>query len=153
MTTLADVMTDEVFYLTTSDTATRAAQAMRELNVGIIPICDDERRLLAVVTDRDLVLRVLAEDRGGDTQLGEIATQDPIAGQKEWDVSSAIEIMSEEQIRRLPVVEDGKLVGIVSLGDISVQASQEGAGAALEEISKPAMPRKGKVDQGDYNRA
>ncbi|MCB0075994.1 MAG: CBS domain-containing protein [Anaerolineales bacterium] len=140
---LADVMTDEVFFLTPTDSVQQAAAAMRDLNVGIVPICDDEQRLLAVVTDRDLALRVLAEGKDGSTPLDEVASADPVAGQKEWEVSSAIEIMSEKQIRRLPVVEGGKLIGIVSLGDISVHGTTSGAGAALEEISRPAMPRRG----------
>ena len=71
---LADVMTDEVFFLTPTDSVQQAAAAMRDLNVGIVPICDDEQRLLAVVTDRDLALRVLAEGKDGSTPLDEVAS-------------------------------------------------------------------------------
>ncbi len=151
MQTLADVMTDEVLYLLPSDSAAKAAREMKTLNVGIIPICDDNQRLLGVVTDRDIVLRVVAEGRNPDeVTLDEIATMDPIAGQRGWSLADALDLMSRNQIRRLPVVEDGRLVGIVSIGDIAVQASSTDTGATLEEISKPAMPRKGAIDEGDH---
>jgi CBS domain-containing protein len=120
------------------------------LNVGIIPICDEEQRLLGVVTDRDIVLRVVAEGLDpAEVRLEDIATMDPVAGQRDWSVADAITMMSEYQIRRLPIVEEGRLVGIVSIGDISVQGDQIEAGGALEEISKPAMPRKAALDSTD----
>ena len=149
MSTLADVMTDEVLYLLPSDSVQRAAEEMKALNVGVIPICDHERRLIGLVTDRDIVLRVVAEGRSGaSTALEEIATFDPIAGQRDWSLEAAGEIMSRYQIRRLPIVEDGMLVGIVSLGDIAI-TREPTAGEALEEISRPSMPRHGEIDGGD----
>lgn len=149
MTTLADVMTDEVLYLLPSDTVQRAAEEMKALNVGVIPICDGERRLLGVVTDRDIVLRVVAEGRNGSSvSLEEAATLDPIAGQRDWSLEAAGEIMSRYQIRRLPIVEDGRLVGIVSLGDLAI-SRESTAGNALEEISRPSMPRHGAIEGDD----
>jgi CBS domain-containing protein len=151
MATLTDIMTDEVVYVLPTESVTQAAREMKDLNVGIIPICDEEQRLLGVVTDRDIVLRVVAEGRNADdTKVEEVATMDPIAGQPGWDVSEAIDLMSRYQIRRLPVVEGGKLVGIVSLGDISVEADRAGAGDALEHISAPSMPRKGAIGESEH---
>ncbi len=150
MQTLADVMTDEVLYLLPDATAAEAAREMKELDVGIIPICDDNKRLLGVVTDRDIVLRVVAEGKNPDqAKLQDIATMDPIAGQRDWSLADAIDLMSTNQIRRLPIVEDGKLIGMVSLGDIAVQGDEIYAGGALEEISKPARPRRGGIDEDD----
>lgn len=147
--TLESVMTDEVLYLTPQDSAYDAAREMAQLNVGIIPICTDDRRLLGVVTDRDLVVRVIAEKKDpADCDLASIATMDPIAAQKEWTLAAAVELMSQYQIRRLPVVEDGKLTGIVSIGDLAVHSATD-TGGALEEISRPAMPRRAGVDEDD----
>lgn len=149
MPSLADIMSDEVLYLHPSETVRRAAEEMKALNVGVIPICDDERRLLGLITDRDIVLRVVAEGRNAEqVALDEVASFDPIAGQSSWSLDDAAEIMSRYQIRRLPVVEAGKLIGIVSLGDIAV-TRERAAGSALEEISRPAMPRHGAIQEDD----
>lgn len=150
--TLRDIMTEEVVYLLPEHNAHDAARKMKQLNVGIIPICDNDKRLLGVVTDRDIVLRVVAEGRDPETtELQQCATMDPIAGQPEWDLQAAVAMMSEYQIRRLPIVEGGRLIGIVSLGDLAVEQPSEAlSGAALEEISKPAAPRRGAVEQSDH---
>lgn len=149
MATLADVMTDEVLYLLPSESVRRAAEEMKALNVGVIPICDDDRRLIGLITDRDIVLRVVAEGKNPENvALDEVASFDPISGQKSWSLNEAGDIMSRYQIRRLPVVEDGRLIGIVSLGDIAVN-KESTAGSALEEISRPAMPRHGEMADSD----
>ena len=151
MPTLGDIMTDEVVYMLPDENVREAAREMKKLNVGIIPVCDDNQRLLGVITDRDIVVRVVAEGRNpDDTQLMDIATTDPISGQRDWDLPAATELMSRYQVRRLPVVEDGRLIGIVSLGDIAVQAAGLDTSATLGEISEPAMPRKGQIDSSDH---
>lgn len=146
MKTLNEVMTDDVVYLRPNDTIRRAAEEMKRLNVGVIPICDDSRRLLGVITDRDIVVRAVAGGRGINDTLDGFYTPDPVTGLRSWSVAEAVEMMSLQQIRRLPVVENGKLVGIVSLGDIAVEHGDEMVtGEALAEISQPAMPRQGEV--------
>jgi CBS domain-containing protein len=153
MKTLKDVMTDEVVYLQPKDTLRRAAEEMKRLNVGVIPICDDSRRLLGVITDRDIVVRAVAAGHNGDKPLEGLFTPDPVTGLRSWSVAEAAQIMSLQQIRRLPIVENGKLVGIVSLGDIAVEHGDEQVtGEALAEISQPAMPRQGGVEKAQ-NRA
>jgi CBS domain-containing protein len=147
---LADVMTDEVLYLLPEDTVARAAQEMKSLDVGVIPICDEERRLLGVITDRDIVLRVVAEGRqANEVRLEEVATMDPVSGLREWTVEEAVDLMGRYQIRRLPIVENGVLIGIVSLGDIAV-TRERAAGDALEEISRPSVPRRGGLDAKEH---
>ncbi len=141
MAKLKDLMTEAVVYLTPDDTVKRAADEMKSLNVGTIPICDRDRRLLGMITDRDIAVRVVAEGRTGNEPLKNYYTPNPVTATKDMDVEDAAQTMMEHQIRRLPVVENGKLVGIVSLGDLAVdQKDQELSGDTLEEISRPAKP-------------
>jgi CBS domain-containing protein len=110
--------------------------------VGVIPICEDNK-LIGLITDRDLVIKGLANNFNANTQISEMITTDVITGTKHTSVEQAMEIMSQYQIRRLPIVDDGKLIGMVSLGDLAVSnASNKEAGKALEDISVPAEPTK-----------
>jgi signal-transduction protein with cAMP-binding, CBS, and nucleotidyltransferase domain len=115
-----------------------AARMMRDLEVGAVPVVAGEQ-LLGVVTDRDLVLRVLAEGTAAPSsvRLDQILTADPITVSPDMQLSEARQLMARLQIRRLPVVKDGALVGIVSLGDIALaDASERAVGAALGDISE-----------------
>ncbi|MDP9726123.1 CBS domain-containing protein [Priestia aryabhattai] len=115
---------------------------MKSLDVGVIPICEDGK-LIGLITDRDLVVNGLANNFSANTQISEMITTDVITGTKHMSVEQAVEIMSHHQIRRLPIVEDGKLIGMVSLGDLAVSnASNKEVGKALEDISVPAEPTK-----------
>ncbi len=140
---LGDVMTENVVYLTPSDSVRQAAQEMKQLNVGVIPVCDQDRRLLGVITDRDIVTRIVAEGRSPDQALRDCITPNPTTGRKDWDLKDAVKVMESKQIRRLPVVEqDNRLIGIVSLGDIAESTSDKTTGQALEDISHPSRPKK-----------
>ncbi|MDF1960877.1 CBS domain-containing protein, partial [Priestia megaterium] len=109
---------------------------------GVIPICEDGK-LIGLITDRDLVVNGLANNFNANTQISEMITTDVITGTKHMSVEQAADIMSQHQIRRLPIVEDGQLIGMVSLGDLAVSnASNKEAGKALEDISVPAEPTK-----------
>jgi CBS domain-containing protein len=114
-----------------------AAGLMRGLDVGVIPIVDGDQ-LIGLVTDRDLVTRVLAERQDpAQVRLGDIATRSPVTVGPDTKLSDARDIMSENKIRRLPVVKRGKLVGIVSIGDIAQHdASKRAVGEALSEVSE-----------------
>ncbi len=139
---LGDVMTENVVYLTPTDTVRQAALEMKQLNVGVIPVCDQDRRLLGVITDRDIVTRVVAEGRSLDQPLRDCLTPNPTTGRKDWDLKDAIKMMESKQIRRLPIVEqDNRLIGIVSLGDITEGVNDKTAGQALEDISRPSRPK------------
>jgi signal-transduction protein with cAMP-binding, CBS, and nucleotidyltransferase domain len=110
---------------------------MRSLDVGVIPVVDDGT-LVGLVTDRDLVLRVLAERRSGDeVRLGDIVTRAPVTVTPDMKLSEARGLMTEHRVRRLPVMKGDELVGILSLGDLAMQDSSERAiGETLEAISE-----------------
>jgi CBS domain-containing protein len=140
MQTVRDVMTTNVEYCTPLDNVYEVAVKMKDLNVGVIPICEDEK-LIGIITDRDLVLRGYAEKRSGSYQVTGVMSTDLTTVKPDTSLEEASTIMAEKQIRRLPVVENGHLVGIVALGDLAVnQMSDDRAGHALSEISEPAHP-------------
>jgi len=118
-----------------------AAQAMQELDVGVIPVCDGDR-LVGIVTDRDIVVRCVAQGRQVDnTRLNDVMSSGTCWCFEDQPVDEAMVQMGEAQIRRLPVVDRNRhLVGIVSLGDVAVKADADRAGEALESISEPAEP-------------
>ncbi|EQB97150.1 hypothetical protein GA8_02570 [Geobacillus sp. A8] len=109
---------------------------MRDFNVGAIPIVDDGR-LVGMITDRDIVVRGMAEKRPGSTAVTEVMSRDLVTLSPDDSVQKAADMMARHQIRRLPVVENGRLVGIISLGDLATNRySDERAGRALSEISE-----------------
>lgn len=136
-----DVMTRDVQSLPPTHTVFDAATLMRDIDVGSVPVWDG-RALIGIVTDRDIVVRVVAEGRDPRTvRLQDAVTPDPIHVAPEMPVEQAKEIMGQYQVRRLPVLEGGRLVGIVSLGDLAVKTpSDEKTGEALEQVSQPAQP-------------
>lgn len=141
MTQIADVMTRGVRTLSPHDSVISAAQAMEEMDVGVIPVCDGDH-LVGMVTDRDIVLRAVAHDRANNqTLLSHVMTAEPCWCYEDESVDDVIEAMREAQLRRMPVVDRAQqLVGIVSLGDLAVKADEGKAGEALEQISEPAAP-------------
>ncbi|MBT2253889.1 CBS domain-containing protein [Priestia megaterium] len=139
---ITEVMTSNVESCNLKSSCGEVATMMKNLDVGIIPICEDDK-LIGLITDRDLVVNGLANNFNANTHISEMITTDVISGTKHMSVDQAAEIMSQYQIRRLPIVEDGKLIGMVSLGDLAVSNdSNQKAGKALEDISVPAEPNK-----------
>jgi CBS domain-containing protein len=110
--------------------------------VGSVPVCDGDR-LLGMVTDRDITLRVTAEGRDPQVPVSQVMTAEVFYCYDDQDVKEAAKVMRKKQIRRLPIVNrENKLVGIVSLGDLAVEAGKDKlSGRTLEEISEPAKPR------------
>lgn len=138
---IRDIMSRQVASLNTDDSVERAAQLMKDYNVGSIPICT-QNSVVGIVTDRDIALRAVARGEDGSRQVKDVMTSNPVVGTPDMDVHDAVRIMSENQIRRLPIVENNSLVGMVSLGDISVEPRlQDNAEIALKNISKPAANR------------
>ncbi|MBM6618583.1 CBS domain-containing protein [Bacillus suaedaesalsae] len=138
MQTVRDVMSTDVEYCTPLDNVYEVAVKMKDLDVGAIPIIENEK-LIGMITDRDLVVRGYAEKRSGSHELTDIMSSNLITVKPDTTLQEASHLMAEKQIRRLPVVENGNLVGIVSLGDLAVnQMSDESAGAALSDISEPS---------------
>ncbi|KDE48446.1 hypothetical protein DI43_04130 [Geobacillus sp. CAMR12739] len=136
MQTVRDVMSTDVQYCTLLDNLYEVAVKMRDFNVGAIPIVDDGR-LVGMITDRDIVVRGMAEKRPGSTAVTEVMSRDLVTLSPDDSVQKAADMMARHQIRRLPVVENGRLVGIISLGDLATNRySDERAGRALSEISE-----------------
>jgi CBS domain-containing protein len=134
---LCDVMTKDVKSLNVDDTALEAAQVMKENNVGSIPVCRDGK-IAGIITDRDIMLKVIARgDNISNIKISSIMSQNPITGNLNMDVHEAAKLMAENQIRRLPVVDDDAVVGILSLGDLAVEPKfGNEAGDALCDISE-----------------
>jgi len=128
-------MTKDVVCLRSDDTIERAARLMKQYNVGSLPVCTDDK-IIGIVTDRDITVRSVAPGSLSMQRVGDIMTRDPVVGNPDLEVEDAANLMSERQIRRLPIVENNSLVGIVALGDISLER-QKSAGSALKNISAP----------------
>lgn len=114
-----------------------AARVMRDENVGLVPVVDGDR-LVGTVTDRDIAIRVVAEQQDpGSTQVQEIASTDLVTVDPQQGLDEALRLMAQHQVRRLPVVEeDGRLVGIVAQADVARAGSDAQTGELVEEISK-----------------
>ncbi|MCM3729654.1 CBS domain-containing protein [Neobacillus cucumis] len=139
---VASVMTTDIDCCTPESTCKEVAIKMKELDVGVIPVCENEK-LVGIITDRDLVIKGLANDLSEESPVSKLITDMVVKGTKDMSIEEAAKIMSHEQIRRLPIVENEKLVGMVSLGDLAVNnQSSEKAGEALKDISVPSEPNK-----------
>ncbi len=141
MVPVSEVMTRGVRSLAPDDTLQFAAQAMEELNVGVIPVCT-EGRVVGIVTDRDIVVRGVAQGLApASTQLREVMSEPVETCREDEPLEEATQKMEERQIRRLPVMDaQGELVGILSLGDVAAKGDSYEAGVALSDISEPAEP-------------
>ncbi|WP_243386690.1 CBS domain-containing protein [Bacillus kexueae] len=136
METVKEYMTTAVECCTPLDNVYEAAVKMKELDVGVIPIVDNQK-LVGIVTDRDLVIKGIAEKHPGSTKITDVMTTEIATILPSDSIDKAIELMSKHQVRRLPVVENEQLIGIVSLGDFSVsEKSDDLAGEALTQISQ-----------------
>jgi FOG: CBS domain len=134
-----DIMSKDIASLNSEDSVEKAAQLMKQYGVGSVPVCD-QQEVVGIVTDRDIALRSTAVGQDSKQQkVREIMSSNPVVGSPEMDVHDAARIMSEQQIRRLPIVENKSLVGVVALGDISTEPTlQDNAEEALKNISQPS---------------
>lgn len=140
---LREIMSDPVIRIRPEEPVAVAARALEHYNIGALPVVGGDGHLCGVVTDRDIVTRCLAAERSpGATTVRDVMTSHVIAIRPDADVTSAARIMGREQIRRLPVMENGKLCGMVSLGDIARHLeSESNAAEALTEISSGLSSR------------
>ena len=136
-----DIMTKNIAYVNPTSTVTEAAQLMQKHNVGAIPVCD-QTGVIGLVTDRDIVVRNTAHgDNPQNTPVRNVMSSNVTTVSPEADVNEVSRMMSQNQIRRMPVVENNKLVGIVSLGDIATDSRFDmEASNALSDISRPSRP-------------
>ena len=137
MTTARDIMSSDPQCIGENDTLTAAAQLMADLDVGALPICGEDGRLKGMVTDRDIVVKCVA--RGGDprsTTAGSLGEGKPVTIGADDDVRDALTTMERHQVRRLPVIDDHRLVGIISQADIALSLSATETGETVEAISE-----------------
>ncbi len=136
MATVRDFMTASPVTIASSASVQDAALLMRNHDIGLLPVMENHS-FRGVVTDRDIVVRAIAEGRFTDT-VGTIISTSVTTLSPDDDVEDAVKLMSSEDVRRLPVCEGSKLVGIVSVGDIATRRSAELAGKVMEETGPTA---------------
>ena len=139
MQTIKNVMSRDVQVIGPDSTIREAAQQMLNGDFGMLPVGEDDR-MIGTISDRDIVIRAVAEGKDGSTKVRDVMSDGVIWAFEDDSVAEAAARMSEHQIRRLPVVNaEKRLVGIVALGDFAVEVSDVAvAGEALAEISQPA---------------
>jgi CBS domain-containing protein len=135
--TVRESMTSNPCSIDTDKSVAYAAKMMRDEDVGIAPIVEGER-LVGVLTDRDIAVRVVAEGRDPEqTKVTEVASRDVVTLDPQQDLDEALRLMARHQVRRLPVVEeDGRLVGVVAQADVAKQADEQQTGEVVEQISR-----------------
>ena len=131
-------MTKPAIHISPSESVDVAARTLTHYNIGILPVCNGAGEICGLVTDRDLVTRCMASGRTpAQTRVKDVMTNRVLTVQPDMDVSVAAHLMGRQQVRRLPVVENGRLCGMVSLGDLSLQEeSIMDAADALSDISE-----------------
>ena len=139
---LSEIMTASVVTAEPTSTALEVAQLMRDHRVGSVVIVDPGGEPVAMVTDRDLAVRILAEEAGLETSIGEHATRPLVTGDPQMELDEAAALMVQHRVRRLPVVEDDRLAGIVTLDDIAVRTGNlEVAQRMTQEVIEGALPQ------------
>lgn len=140
---LRDLMSKNVIRIDPAESVAVAARTLARHNIGALPVCGGDGRLCGVVTDRDLVTRCLASGRNPtSTPVRDVMTGSVISARPDMDAGLAAQLMGRQQIRRLPVVENGRLCGMVSLGDLAnSDENAYDAGDALAEISSNVSVR------------
>jgi CBS domain-containing protein len=136
MTAAREIMTTDTTCVGERETLVDAARKLRDLGVGALPICGDDDRLKGMVTDRDIVVACIAE--GGDAAkvtAGSLGGDEMVTIGADDDVEEALRTMADHQVRRLPVIDDHRLVGIISQADIARSLPPERAGRLLASIS------------------
>jgi CBS domain-containing protein len=143
---ISDIMTKDPTTVTPGTTVRDAAQLMQREDTGIIPVVDSEgsKRLVGVVTDRDIAIRVVAEGRDGNTRVSEVMTSSRLATLRpDADVDEVMDTMADQQVRRVPIVDErGTLVGIVAQADVVRKARDDKKSErTVERISEPTGKR------------
>jgi CBS domain-containing protein len=142
----SEVMTREPACCEPGDSVRRVAEVMKREDVGSVPVVEskDSRRLVGIVTDRDLVVKVMAGGGSPDATVRDAMTANPTAVSEDDDVQRAVSAMKERQVRRMPVVDrDGRLTGIIAQADVATRVNRdETTGELVEAISEPGSIRK-----------
>jgi CBS domain-containing protein len=143
----SDVMTREPVCCEPGESVTQIANVMKREDVGSIPVVEshEDKKLIGIVTDRDLVVKVLAEGLSAErATVRDAMTANPVACKESDDVSRAVEVMGDRQVRRMPIVDDrGRLTGIIAQADVATRVhSDRKTGELVEAISEPGLSRK-----------
>jgi CBS domain-containing protein len=132
-----EAMTQDPRSIGASASVVEAAQLMREQHIGSLPVTEDER-LVGMITDRDITTRVVAESAVPETtSVGDVYSRELISVEPDSDLDEALQLMARHQVRRLPVVENGRLVGVVAQADIALKENER-TGELVEAISEPS---------------
>jgi CBS domain-containing protein len=137
MTVARDIMSPDPRCVREDETLVDAARLMRDLDVGALPICGNDERLKGMITDRDIVVKCIAD--GGDpssVKAGSLAEGKPVTIGADDDIREALRVMQDYQVRRLPVIDGHDLVGIISQADIARSLSATETGETVAEISE-----------------
>ena len=124
MNKCSEVMTKDPVCCLPHDPVVAAAILMKTQNIGPVPVVEDERtrKLVGIVTDRDLVVKVVPDGRGANTRIQDVMTREPVACRSEDNLGKALAMMSQYQVRRLPIIDaDGRLLGIISQADVALR--------------------------------
>ncbi|WP_319460592.1 CBS domain-containing protein [Micromonospora sp. RTP1Z1] len=139
MPTAREIMTSDVTCVREQDDLKAAARRMAELGVGSLPICGDDNRLKGMLTDRDIVVKVLAEGRDpGSVTAGELAQGEVVTIGADDDAAEILRTMGKHKVRRLPVIDGHELVGIVAVADVARSLPERPVGDLIEAISERA---------------
>ena len=140
---LRDIMTNPVIRIHPDESVSVAARTLEHYNIGVLPVCGSDGNVCGMVTDRDLVTRCLAAGRSpASTPVRDVMSAGVISAKPDMDAWAAASLMGREQIRRLPVMENGKLCGMVSLGDLAIKEETSiDASDALADISSNLSSR------------
>ena len=134
---VSDAMTSDVRVVRPEQSICEAAQIMAECDSGVLPVTDGDR-LIGVLTDRDIAIRAVAREMSPHTTVGEIMSKEVLYCYEDEDLEHVAQNMGELQVRRLPVMDRSKrLVGIVSIGDLSLTTSPDVTGLAVADVSRP----------------
>ncbi len=136
MTTARDIMTPGAEFISADETAQTAAERLRDLDVGALPICDPDEQLVGMVTDRDIVIQVLAAGKDPSSfRVGDLAQGEAVTIGADDSIELALTTMKDHKVRRLPVIDGTQVVGIVSQADIAVNLPEDRVGDLVEAIS------------------
>lgn len=142
---MSEVMTKDPVTVRKETRLHEIAEKMRDMNIGIIPVCEENGQVIGVITDRDIVMRAVAEAREIKGVMAfEVMSSNVITCPEDADVDDCVKLMEQHQIRRIPVLDSQrKLIGMFTLGDLAVDVGNERLAAeAIKKISEPAEPRR-----------
>jgi CBS domain-containing protein len=138
---IREVMTESVVTAPADVPVRRIAEIMRERNVGSVVLCDPDGEAIAFITDRDLAVSVLADGHGGEATASDHASSPVVTGRPGMDLEEATQLMVSHGIRRLPIVEDGRLTGIVTLDDLAARIGDPDVAASITaQVTRAALP-------------